>query len=121
MRGPDRAAGPLALTSPGLPLGLGTGTYEPTVVEVDEPTLLVLYSDGLVESRHTDIDQGIARLVGALEADTPAKGDHPAGPADVTGPEELRELCEVLLREAAEVGSADDRTLLLAELTPATD
>ncbi|MDQ0809242.1 hypothetical protein QFZ63_000956 [Streptomyces sp. B3I7] len=123
IRGPDRTAGPLTLTSPGLPLGLGSGTYEPTVLEVSGPTLLVLYSDGLVESRHTDIDQGIARLVRALDTDasTTATGDGLAGAADVTGPDGLRELCEGLLREAAEVGSADDRTLLLAELTPTVD
>lgn len=125
IRGPDRAAGPLALASPGLPLGLGTGTYEPTVVEVSEPTLLVLYSDGLVESRHTDIDQGIARLARALDADgRPTAGDRrdrPVDAADVAGADGLRELCEGLLRGAAEVGTADDRTLLVAELTPTPD
>lgn len=112
IRGPGGPATPVSLTSAGLPLGLGTGTYEPTVVQVPEPALLLLYSDGLVESREADIDQGIARLAGHLDA----QSVEPAG-----GPDSLRSLCQGLLQRTSPTGGADDRTLLLAELIPAKD
>ena len=112
LRAADGRARPVALASPGLPLGLGMGSYEPTVVRVPEPALLLLYSDGLVESRDTDIEQGITRLARLLDADG-------AEPADTDGPDALEELCRrLLLKTSTTGGGADDRTLLLAELTP---
>jgi len=113
LRGPGGPTAPVILASAGLPLGLGTGNYEATVVTVSEPSLLLLYSDGLVESRHADIDQEIARLAAAL--DTAAAEPAPSG-----GPDAFPALCERLLRSPGAVPGADDRTLLLAELTPAT-
>jgi hypothetical protein len=114
LRGPGGRSAPIALTSPGLPLGLGTGSYEATVLSVPEPALLVLYSDGLVESRDADIDHEIARLAHAL--DTAA-----AEPAGADGQDPLQSLCARLLNRPAAVAGADDRTLLLAELIPAED
>lgn len=113
LRGPHGPALPVTLASAGLPLGLGTGNYEATLLTIDEPALLLLYSDGLVESRHADIDQEIAGLARAL--DTAA-----AEPVPADGPEAFPSLCERLLRAPSAVPGADDRTLLLAELTPAT-
>ncbi|MFF5306358.1 PP2C family protein-serine/threonine phosphatase [Streptomyces sp. NPDC013161] len=113
LRGPHGPALPVTLASAGLPLGLGTGNYEATVLTIDEPALLLLYSDGLVESRHADIDQEIAGLAQAL--DTAAAEPTPDG-----GPETFPSLCERLLRAPYATPGADDRTLLLAELTPAT-
>jgi serine phosphatase RsbU (regulator of sigma subunit) len=112
LRGPDGRTGPVALASPGLPLGLGTGSYEATVLTLDEPALLVLYSDGLVESRGVDIDQEITRLARALDAaalEPVAAGDEQ---------KRLRSMCARLLRSPTAADGADDRTLLLAELTP---
>ncbi|WP_371667448.1 serine/threonine-protein phosphatase [Streptomyces sp. NBC_00289] len=116
IRGSDGRSTPVTLTSAGLPLGIGTGTYEPTVLDVTEPTLLLLYSDGLVESRHADIDQGIARLAQALDAGS-------ADPVDGTEQDGLRSLSRRLLAPYAtgDTGVTDDRTLLLAELTPLKD
>ncbi|MFE1861616.1 PP2C family protein-serine/threonine phosphatase [Streptomyces anandii] len=111
VRGPGGPAVRVDLASAGLPLGLGTGRYEPTVLHLSEPTLLLLYSDGLVESRTSDIDEGITRLAGAL--DTGAE----TGP-DLARPDGLPELCRRLLEDSAAADGADDRTLLLAELTP---
>ncbi|GHA03676.1 hypothetical protein GCM10010389_48840 [Streptomyces echinoruber] len=111
LRGPDGRAAPVALASAGLPLGLGTDAYDPTVVPVPEPGVLLLYSDGLVESRDSDIDQGIARLADLVTA-------HTAGPAPEPGTDPLHDLCRRLLRDTAATGGADDRTLLLAELVP---
>lgn len=107
----DRPAVPITLTSAGLPLGLGTGTYEPTVLRLARPALLLLYSDGLVESRHTDIDQGIAALAALLDAQS-------AEPAGAAGTDTLQALCQRLLLRSPAGGGTDDRTLLLAELTP---
>ncbi|MEU6814428.1 PP2C family protein-serine/threonine phosphatase [Streptomyces sp. NPDC046860] len=108
LRGPDGRTAPLALTGPGLPLGLGTGHYDATVFTIEEPALLVLYSDGLVESRDADIDHQISRLAASLDA------------AAATGPGTgLDALCARLLDTPSGAGAADDRTLLLAELTPA--
>ena len=99
----------VSLTSAGLPLGLCTGTYEPTVLHVPEPALLLLYSDGLVESRHTDIDQGIAALAGLLDS---------YAAADSTEPGALQALGRRLLHDTPATDGTDDRTVLLAELTP---
>lgn len=114
LRGPDGRTAPVALTGPGLPLGLGTGSYEATVLTLDEPALLVLYSDGLVESRDADIDQEITRLARAL--DTAA-----VDPVAVGEQDPLQSLCRRLLSTPSAAAAADDRTLLLAELTPQKD
>ncbi|MGJ3561298.1 PP2C family protein-serine/threonine phosphatase [Streptomyces sp. INA 01156] len=55
---PDLPAGPL--------LGLGDLPFESTEFEVPEGSLLVLYTDGLIESRDRDIDVGLEILRGAL-------------------------------------------------------
>jgi anti-sigma regulatory factor (Ser/Thr protein kinase) len=49
---------------------LGTGRYRGDVATVPWPAgaRLMLYTDGLVEHRGSDIDQGIDRLAGALDA-----------------------------------------------------
>ncbi|MEE4544394.1 SpoIIE family protein phosphatase [Streptomyces sp. V4-01] len=113
VREPGRAARPAAVAA-GLPLGLGDWHAEPTVLRIERPTLLLMYSDGLVESRGTDIDVGIARL--ALALDEGASGLVPGAEDDQR---ELDALCGRLLPGAAPDGPADDRTLLLAELIPA--
>ncbi|MFD7232818.1 SpoIIE family protein phosphatase [Streptomyces sp. NPDC059881] len=46
----------------GPPLGLGGLPFENVEVTLPEGSLLVMYTDGLIESRTQDIDQGIARL-----------------------------------------------------------
>ncbi|MDF2265272.1 PP2C family protein-serine/threonine phosphatase [Streptomyces coacervatus] len=111
LRGPDGRTAPVTLAGPGLPLGLGTGSYEATVLTVDEPALLGLYSDGLVESRDADIDQEIIRLARAL--DEAAVESAAAGEQD-----RLQSMCRRLLHTPSATAAADDRTLLLAELTP---
>ncbi|RSS08243.1 GAF domain-containing protein [Streptomyces sp. WAC00469] len=112
VRGPSGPARRVALTTAGLPLGLGAGRYEPTVLHVPEPSLLLLYSDGLVESRTRDIDQGITRLARALD-------EGAAQLSDPEHPDALPSLCRHLLEDTVGQDAAtDDRTLLLAELAP---
>ncbi|MGW2235804.1 SpoIIE family protein phosphatase [Streptomyces sp. NPDC001759] len=56
---PDVPAGP--------PLGLGGLPFETAELELEEGSRLVLYTDGLVENRHRDIDEGLDMLRDALE------------------------------------------------------
>ncbi|CAL9340161.1 hypothetical protein SUDANB6_00254 [Streptomyces sp. enrichment culture] len=57
---PDVPAGP--------PLGLGGLPFETAELELEEGSRLVLYTDGLVEDREHDIDEGLERLRDALAA-----------------------------------------------------
>ena len=50
----------------GPPLGLGGSSYEAIELPIDEGSTLVLYTDGLVESREQDIGTGLERLRVAL-------------------------------------------------------
>ncbi|GAB7106420.1 SpoIIE family protein phosphatase/ATP-binding protein [Streptomyces phaeofaciens JCM 4814] len=51
----------------GPPLGLGGLPFETAELELAEGSRLVLYTDGLVEDRHRDIDTGLDLLRAALE------------------------------------------------------
>jgi Stage II sporulation protein E (SpoIIE)/GAF domain len=51
---------------PGLPLGLGAGSFEPTRISLAPGATLALYTDGLVESRARALDQGMIALRDAL-------------------------------------------------------
>lgn len=96
----------------GTPLGYGLSRYEQVELDVVEGSVIALYTDGLVETRGSDIEMGMKRLAKALA--------HPEFP--------LEELCEAAydarpsdqfaarhselqLREPA-----DDATLLLARV-----
>ncbi|MFD8692180.1 SpoIIE family protein phosphatase [Streptomyces sp. NPDC059651] len=50
----------------GLPLGIGGMPFEAIELEVPEGSRLVLYTDGLVERRGRDIDEGMEQLRNAL-------------------------------------------------------
>ncbi|WP_254647849.1 SpoIIE family protein phosphatase [Streptomyces sp. GbtcB6] len=87
---PDLPAGP--------PLGLGGLPFEAVDIDLPEDSRLVLYTDGLIESRNRDADVVLDRLRGALA--------HP----DRT-PEEI---CETVLETVAPVHPRDDIALLVA-------
>ncbi|MET7682511.1 GAF domain-containing SpoIIE family protein phosphatase [Streptomyces sp. NPDC005423] len=114
LRGLDGHTAPVTLVGAGLPLGLGAGIYEATELSIPEPALLVLYSDGLVESRHADIDHEIARLARAVDTTV-------TEPPSAADEETLPALCQRLLHTSSGPPGADDCTLVLAELTPAKD
>ncbi|MEU3299228.1 SpoIIE family protein phosphatase [Streptomyces sp. NPDC006678] len=48
------------------PLGVGGHPFEETEVDLAEGSRLVLFTDGLVEDRHRDVDEGLALLSGAI-------------------------------------------------------
>jgi PAS domain S-box-containing protein len=87
---PDLPAGP--------PLGLGGLPFESLELQLPEGTLLALYTDGLVESRHHDIDAGLHRLRTTL--------------ADPTAP--LRDLRERMIEDLLPGRPEDDVAFLLA-------
>ncbi|MFB6837125.1 SpoIIE family protein phosphatase [Streptomyces sp. NPDC056361] len=87
--------------SPGPPLGVGGLPFEPVEVEVADGSLLALYTDGLIERGHADLDEGMAAFRQALSASLEA-----GRPLEEIGPGVVRGLVPGPL--------SDDVTLLLA-------
>ncbi|WP_234543561.1 SpoIIE family protein phosphatase [Streptomyces shenzhenensis] len=89
------------------PLGAGEPPFETAELAMAEGTLLVLYTDGLVESSKREMDQGMAELGRILRT------AHDKG-AD----ENLEHLCDILTARLlpAEHQAADDAALLIARL-----
>lgn len=88
----------LLQTPPGAPLGIGTDSFRSREIAIPRHGVLAFYTDGLVESREHDIDEGIAAL-GALLAD----------PAQT-----LEALCDVITSARQQCRERDDIALLLA-------
>ncbi|MEU2926921.1 SpoIIE family protein phosphatase [Streptomyces sp. NPDC007251] len=82
----------------GPPLGLGGLPFETAQFELDQGSLLVLYTDGLIESRARDVDAALAVLSDVL-AQAPAS---------------LEETCDGLLHALLPSRPADDVALLVA-------
>ncbi|MFD7686550.1 SpoIIE family protein phosphatase [Streptomyces sp. NPDC059781] len=85
----------------GVPLGVGGVAFSTTTVELEPGDLLVLYTDGLVETRRHPLDERLDRLLALL--------DHPG--------DSLEELCDLLLRTLHEPDNFDDVALLIARAT----
>ncbi len=83
---------------PGPPLGVGGLPFEATDVRLPEGSLLVLYTDGLVEAHDRDIDAGMQELLHVL-----------AGP----GPS-LETTCDSLITALLPDRPDDDAALLVA-------
>ncbi|MEV7612646.1 SpoIIE family protein phosphatase [Streptomyces sp. NPDC089799] len=99
-----RAGGRVGLVElpTGAPLGVGGVPFETTAVPFGRGDQLVLYTDGLVETRHDPIDERLAALVALL--------DDPARP--------LEETCDVLLDRLRRPEETDDVALLIARSLP---
>ncbi|MGH3310018.1 MAG: SpoIIE family protein phosphatase, partial [Streptomyces sp.] len=103
-------AGTLDLPS-GAPLGVGGVPFENYELDVVEGSVLVLYTDGLIESRGEDITEGIDRLCETLSSG-PVRGD-PETPAT------LEEACDGVIADLEGRTGAqplDDVALLMAKL-----
>ncbi|MEU3978625.1 SpoIIE family protein phosphatase [Streptomyces sp. NPDC026672] len=85
---------------PGMPLGVGGEPFEEVEVELPEGALLALYTDGLVESRHHPLDEGLQAFVGALT--------DPAQP--------LEDVCDHVLNTLDTHHGEDDIALLMARV-----
>ncbi len=95
---PGREPFPLPLPG-GAALGLHTGTWVTTTVPLPPGSLLLFFSDGLVETRSLELDEGIEELAQRL-ATTDRRRRHP------------RELCPRLAEEMRRHDSDDDVTML---------
>ncbi|MGW1543467.1 SpoIIE family protein phosphatase [Streptomyces sp. NPDC002309] len=82
----------------GPPLGVGMLPFPPARIELPAGSVIALYSDGLVEERHQDIDVGMERVARALSRGAPS----------------LEELCTAVVGTLPTPTPADDVTLLLA-------
>ncbi|MGW8955906.1 SpoIIE family protein phosphatase [Streptomyces sp. NPDC055709] len=91
----------------GAPLGIGLGvSFEAVELELPEGSLIALYTDGLIETRDHDIDEGMHRLGTAL-----AQPDLP-----------LEDLCAGAMAPVQDQAVCDDASLLLVRtraLSPA--
>lgn len=92
------AAPALADLPVGPPLGTGSGGYESRRCPMPPGTLLLAYTDGLVERRGEDIDTGLAAL-----ADVPIVSGHA-----------LPDILTTVVHRLAPAKSEDDVTLLAA-------
>jgi hypothetical protein len=88
--------------SPAPPLGVGEGLISSRTFEIEDGSLFVLYTDGLVESRGRDIDDGLKRLQSVFDADS------------VSG--SMEDLCKAMLAGAYADQHRDDIAVLLARL-----
>lgn len=87
---------------PGAPIGVGGVAFEPVELPAPADTTLVLYTDGLVESRSRDVWTGVEQLRDRLAA---------AGAA--ISPPPLEPLCDEVL-DIVGPGDRDDDVALLA-------
>ncbi|MFE9247987.1 SpoIIE family protein phosphatase [Streptomyces sp. NPDC007088] len=97
--GADRPA-QLLDVPPGMPLGVGGEPFEEVTVELPEGALLALYTDGLVESRHQPLDEGLEAFRNALT--------DPALP--------LEDACDHVLTSLDTHHGEDDIALLMARV-----
>ncbi|MCX4529388.1 SpoIIE family protein phosphatase [Streptomyces sp. NBC_01551] len=88
----------------GAPLGVGGVPFEAITVDLAIGDGLVLYTDGLVETRDQDIDVRLNTLTGLLSRPGPS----------------LEETCDLLLSELRRPDDRDDVALLIARTRPLT-
>jgi serine phosphatase RsbU (regulator of sigma subunit)/anti-sigma regulatory factor (Ser/Thr protein kinase) len=88
----------------GPPLGLGGLPFEETEIELPEGSLLVLYTDGLVESRQRDIDAGLAAMRKVLSEVHAGREVPPS----------LEAVCDRLVGDLLPDRAGDDAAVLVA-------
>jgi serine phosphatase RsbU (regulator of sigma subunit) len=87
---------------PSPPLGIGSGPIQSQVFKIRDGSLLVLYTDGLVERRASDIDEGLSRLQETF------------GPGSAS--RSLEDLCKATLAGVYADAQRDDIAVLMARL-----
>jgi serine phosphatase RsbU (regulator of sigma subunit)/anti-sigma regulatory factor (Ser/Thr protein kinase) len=87
---------------PAPPLGVGTGLIQSRTLTIQDGSLIVMYTDGLVEKRSRDIDEGLERL---REIFGPGSTDEP-----------LEDLCRATLASVYGDEHRDDIAVLMARL-----
>ncbi|HEY1668161.1 MAG TPA: ATP-binding SpoIIE family protein phosphatase [Trebonia sp.] len=84
------------------PLGIGNGVVDTKIITVEDGSLFVLYTDGLVESRDRDISEGLDRLQSAFGPGAPDQ--------------DLEDLCKTSLDGVYSDAYRDDIAVLIAKL-----
>jgi PAS domain S-box-containing protein len=92
----------------GPPLGVGGLPFEEAEVELPEGSLLVLYTDGLIESRQRDIDAGLKAMRKVLSDDHFRPDGRPQAPPS------LDRVCDSLVAALLPEQARDDAALLVA-------
>jgi serine phosphatase RsbU (regulator of sigma subunit)/anti-sigma regulatory factor (Ser/Thr protein kinase) len=95
--------GEILRVPPGTPIGVGRGTFETTDLHAPSGATLMLYTDGLVESRDSDLLTGVEELLDRLRATT-----------DGTTPPPLEAVCDEALGPLGKADRDDDVALLAA-------
>jgi hypothetical protein len=90
----------------GAPLGIGGITYTTSEYALAPGSILVLYTDGLIEARGCDLDQRLARLTHLLSGSRHS----------------LNGLCDLLLADLAPHPAQDDIAVLAVRIgTPTAE
>ncbi|MFJ1709432.1 SpoIIE family protein phosphatase [Kitasatospora sp. NPDC088346] len=109
VRFPDLALNP--------PLGAATPPFDTTELVLPADSLVVMYTDGLIESRTRDIGRGIARLADVLDAATGTAGWLPPDTDQDEVARRLDLMGDTLVSELLPSQQAcDDAALLIARL-----
>ncbi len=98
---PDGVARTIELP-PGMPLGVGGADFESVEISIPEGSLLALYTDGLVERRGEDIEDGLKLLCETLSGRD-------------RSPEQT---CEAVISALVKDGAEDDIAVIMAEVRP---
>ncbi|MEU8976118.1 SpoIIE family protein phosphatase [Streptomyces monashensis] len=98
---PDGTAKPVELP-PGVPLGVGGVAFDSIETTIPEGGVLALYTDGLIERRGHDIDEGLDILCSTLAVRR--RG--------------LEETCDAVLAHLVTDGSEDDIAVIMARALP---
>src|SRR5208283_5669769 len=85
------------------PLGIGDGEVESRLFKIEDGSLFVLYTDGLVENKGQDISDGLARLQDIFGPDSPTRP--------------LEDLCKATLDGVYSDHQRDDIAVLIARLS----
>jgi PAS domain S-box-containing protein len=92
----------------GPPLGLDGLPYEAMELELPEGSLLVFYTDGLIESRERDIEAGLNEMLRVLTE------VHRSAHSSSGTPPSLETVCDAVLEALVPDQPADDVALLIA-------
>jgi anti-sigma regulatory factor (Ser/Thr protein kinase) len=102
--GPDGSTRLLELP-PGAPLGVGGVPFKCVEFTLPEESVLVLYTDGLIERRDRDLDVGLDMLSRAVA------GRH----------DSLEQSCDAVLADMSAEDSDDDIAMIMARALPAQE
>ncbi|MFI6032833.1 SpoIIE family protein phosphatase [Streptomyces sp. NPDC051315] len=95
--------GEILRVPPGAPIGVGDGGYESTETDAPPGATLLLFTDGLVEARGSDVLTGMERLLARLRRAAPGSAPPP-----------LERLCDRALAGLGTDDRDDDIALLAA-------